>query len=90
MKEVKISYNKQTWHPKEGTYYRGCFTLEMETYLKFTNGENNLWTDHMTGWKCHFINLTGRDHLVDFLKKNNIPFNMNRAYGAGNYYIQVA
>lgn len=89
MKGVKISYNKQTWHPTTGTYYRGCFTLDMETYLKFTNDRNDLWQDPFTGWKCHFLNLTGRDYLVQFLQKQGISYNHDRAYGAGNYYIQV-
>ncbi|WCK57133.1 hypothetical protein PP175_28505 (plasmid) [Aneurinibacillus sp. Ricciae_BoGa-3] len=34
MKEVKVSFNKQTWDGA-GTYYRGCLTISEELLSKF-------------------------------------------------------
>ncbi|MCK2000481.1 hypothetical protein MZM54_03620 [[Brevibacterium] frigoritolerans] len=34
MKEVKISFNKQTWS-NEGTVYKGCFSVTEKLYMEF-------------------------------------------------------
>lgn len=93
-REVKIAFNKPMHHPRQGTYYRGCFTLDLDTFIKFvgnpTNPRSMLYLDPRTKRNCYFLNLMGRDALVDFLRKHNIPFNANRAFAPGvNYYIDV-
>jgi hypothetical protein len=88
MKEVKISFNKQR-NGRDGTYYRGCFTLDKAIYLKFTNGQDGTEVDKLDGKKCHWLNITGTYHLIEFLRKEGIPFNIKRASSAVNYFIDV-
>lgn len=89
MREVTIAFNKQMNHPTQGTYYRGCFNLDMETYLKFTSGRDELWTDPHSGRKYHFLNITGTQFLIAFLTKHGIPFKRERACRQINYMIEV-
>ena len=112
MKEVKISYNQQTWNPETGTYYRGTFTLTEEVLQQFKEylqrkSEQLLKPINgvIAGDKSYtgtyaknplkrfddnvFINLTQRDYLIGFLQNKNIKVNVDRAYGAGNYYIKI-
>jgi hypothetical protein len=82
MKTVKIAFNRQTWHPTEGTYYRGCFTLPRKLYEKFSNQSNTTNTEH-------YLKISDTLHLIKYLKFKGIPFNEKRAYGAFNYYINI-
>lgn len=114
LEEVKISYNKQTWS-KEGTYYRGCFTMSQSLFEKFQSYiqaymkkyENkrllsshelqeiaylpnwNINKDTLYGRDCVFLKLTQRAKLVDFLKEEGVTFDLNRALGGFNYYIEL-
>lgn len=45
--------------------------------------------DKWSGRNCLYMTLTQRDKLVQFLKEKGIMFNLDRAYGGFNYYIEV-
>lgn len=45
--------------------------------------------DKWSGRHCLFMTLTQRDKLVQFLREKGIQFNLDRAYGGFNYYIEI-